>query len=145
ADRKSTPLIHTPWSNLHGAVSPDGRWLAYDSRDTTRFEVYLTTFPPTTSKWMVTTDGGGEPRWSKDGKELFYVSSTGGLMSVEVRNGNPPEFGTHRRIHPGPLNWGFASGHSFDIDPKQDRFLVDLLDVQPEITVVLNWPSLLKK
>jgi eukaryotic-like serine/threonine-protein kinase len=144
-DRKSSPLIRTPWNNLHGVVSPDGKWLAYDSRDTNRFEVYVTTFPPTNSKWMVTTNGGAEPRWSKDGKELFYVNSSGSLMSVEVKVGNPPEFGVHRRIYGGRLDWGFESAHSFDIDPKQDRFLVETLNVQYEITVVLNWHSLLKK
>ena len=63
ADHKVTPLIRTAWNELHGAVSPDGKWLAYDSRDTARFEIYITTFPPSSSKWMVTTDGGGEPRW----------------------------------------------------------------------------------
>ena len=82
----------------------------------------------------------------QDGKELFYVSSiTGALMSVEIKAGNPPEFGVHRRIHPGPLDWVFESAHSFDIDPQQDRFLIETLNTQREITVLLNWPSLLKK
>jgi eukaryotic-like serine/threonine-protein kinase len=146
ADHKSTALVQTPKNELHAAVSPDGRWLAYDCQDSSRFEVYITTFPAGGSKWMVTNEGGAEPRWSKDGKELFYVNSiTGALMSVEIKAGNSPELGVRHRIYPGPLDWGYFSRHSYDIDPKQDRFLVEVLNTRPEMTVLLNWPSLLKK
>jgi hypothetical protein len=65
-------------------------------------------------------------------------------MSVGIKAGNPPEFGAHRRIHAGPLDWGFEHAHSFDIDPRQDRFLIQTSNSQRVITVLLNWPSVLK-
>ena len=124
ADSVLTPLLSSPMVTYsRGAVSPDGRWLAYDARETARFEVYLTTNPPSAgTRWMVTTAGGAEPKWSKDGKQLFYVSSaTGGLMVVNVMPGDPPRFSAPRQVHPGPLDWGWSSSHSFDLDPKTGR------------------------
>ncbi|HQX83684.1 MAG TPA: hypothetical protein PKW63_18095, partial [Vicinamibacterales bacterium] len=97
-DLKSTRILGSPTLNeSRGAVSPNGKWLAYDARETARFEVFLTTFPPSVDKLPVTTEGGAEPKWSHDGKELFYVNSTtGALMSVPVTLTDPPTFGTRR-------------------------------------------------
>jgi len=74
--------------------SPDGQWMAYDSTETGREEVYVVTFPSPTGKWQVSTNGGRLPVWSRDGKELFFVSgdsrSRGGeLMAVEIRGRAP--------------------------------------------------------
>ena len=142
---KSTPLVHTPFNEVDGALSPDGRWLAYVSNESGRFEIYLTTNPPSNTKLPVTTIGGCDPIWSKDGRVLFYMNpSTTELLSVQVKMGNPPEFGAPRRLHPGPLD--YATAHSFDIDPKGQKILVaPSFARQGDITVLLNWPSLLKK
>ena len=144
---KSTRILGTPTLNeSRGAVSPSGQWLACDARETARFEVFLTTFPPSVDKLPVTTDGGAEPKWSLDGKELFYVnSSTGALMSVPVTLTDPPTFGTRRQVHPGPLDWGWNSSHSFDLDPKTGRALVEVVETKADLTVVLNWRALLKR
>ena len=145
-DLKSTPLLHSPVVNeSRGSVSPDGQWLAYDARETARFEVFLTTFPPSAGKLPVTTEGGAEAKWSRDGKELFYVSSaTGALMSVPVTPGDPPTFGTHRQVHPGPLDWGWNSSHSFDLDPTTGRVLMEVVDSRGELTVLLHWQARIK-
>ena len=146
-DLTVTPLIASPGVNeMRGAVSPDGKWLAYDARESARFEVYLTTFPPSAGKWMVTTEGGAEPRWSQNGKQLFYVSSaTGALMASSFAAGEPPTFGAPRQIHAGPLDWGWNSSHSFDLDSRTGRIVMSVLNTSDELTVLLNWQAVIKK
>jgi Tol biopolymer transport system component len=144
AERRVVPLIQTPFTDVDGAVSPDGRWFAYENNETGRYEVYLTTFPPSSTKISVTTGSGVDSLWSSDGKKLFYVHSiTRELLSLDVKPGNPPEFSSLRRIYAGPLDW--TSGHSFDIDAKRQRLLVQTTtNPQTDITVLLNWQSALK-
>jgi Tol biopolymer transport system component len=146
-DPKPTPLLTSRTLNeARGAVSPDGKWLAYDARETARFEVFLDTFPPSGSKLSITTEGGAEPKWSTDGKELFYVSSaTGALMSVPVTLSDPPTFGTHRQVHSGPLQWGWGSSHSFDLDQRTGRVVMGILEERGDLTVLLNWRALMRK
>jgi serine/threonine protein kinase len=145
ADRKTTPVIHTMSIDADGAVSPDGKWLAYEDNHTGRYEVYVTTFPASSTRLSVTNESGVDSLWSSDGRKLFYVNSTTlELLSADVKPGNPPEFGPHHRIHPGPLDW--TSGHSFDIDTKRQRVLVQVPTAQQtDITVLLNWRSVPKK
>jgi len=148
ADSVLTPFVASPSVTYRrGAVSPDGRWLAYDARETARFEVYLTTNPPLAgTRWMVTTAGGAEPKWSKDGKQLFYVSSaTGALMVVNVTPGDPPRFSAPRQVHPGPIDWGWNSSHSFDLDPRSGRLLIEIVEGSFDLTVLTNWHGLLNK
>jgi serine/threonine protein kinase len=146
-DAKTTPLINTRDVNeLRGSVSPDGKWLAYDARETSRFEVFLDTYPPSGTKLQVTTDGGAEARWSGDGKELFYVNvATGALMVATVTADTPPRFSQHRQVHPGPLDWGWNSSHSYDIDRKTGRLVLQILVATNDPTVLLNWQGLIKK
>jgi dipeptidyl aminopeptidase/acylaminoacyl peptidase len=136
-----TPLIQTPANEVDGAVSPDGKWLVYSSSETGRWEIYLTTFPVTGTKVPITTRGGTDPLWGRDGKKLFYVKpATAELFSVSVIPGNPPQFGAHTRIYTGPLE--YPSAHSYDVDPKSDRIIVAPSFVpQGDITVLLNWAS----
>jgi Tol biopolymer transport system component len=142
ATSKTTPLIKTLGiTEARGSVSPNGKWLTYDARETARFELFLTNYPPSASKLPVTTDGGAEAKWSKDGKTLFYVNSTtGALMAATVTPGDPPTFSTHRIVHPGPLDWGFSSSHSFDIDPRTGRLAVEIVN-SGDLTVLLNWQA----
>ena len=75
-DRKPRPYLQTTFGENHGAISPDGRWLAYTSNETGRPEVYVRTFPdPNQGKWQVSTSGGDQARWRRDGKELFFMAS----------------------------------------------------------------------
>jgi Tol biopolymer transport system component len=133
------PLIHTSSVDADGAVSPDGKWFAYEDNHAGRYEVYLTTFPPSSTQISVTNESGVDSLWSADGKKLFYVNSvTGELLSMDVKVGNPPQFGSPKRLYPGQLNW--TSAHSFDIDTRRQRVLVQTSTLQnSEITVLLNW------
>ncbi len=80
-----TPLVQTPFSERNGEVSPDGQWLAYESNDSGRYEIYVRPFPDVTrGLWQVSTDGGTRPLWARSGQELFYLAPTGALMRVGV-------------------------------------------------------------
>ena len=144
-ERKSRPLIQTPFIDGDGAVSPDGKWLAYENNETGRYEVYVTTFPPSDTKLTVTAESGVDSLWSPDGRKLFYVNAaTRELLAVDVKPGNPPGFGPPRRIHAGPLDW--TSAHSFDIHPTQQQILLQVSTApQIDITVLLDWQASLKK
>ena len=90
ADLQARPLVATPFNEAQGALSPDGRWVAYASDESGAFEVYVQSFPGGGSKRPVSSGGGAEPRWRADGRELFYVSADRRLMAVPTTIG--PEF-----------------------------------------------------
>ena len=83
-----TPLVQSPFTERNGIISPDGRWLAYESNDSGRFEIYVRPFPDVnTGHWQVSTNGGTRPTWTRSGQELIYVSPTSALMGVGVARG----------------------------------------------------------
>ena len=86
-DRKPVPVIHTSFDETAGQFSPDGRWVAYQSNESKPVQIYIRPFPGPGGPWQVTTAGGTQPRWSPDGKELFYVGLDGRLMAVPIAVG----------------------------------------------------------
>jgi Tol biopolymer transport system component len=86
-DRKPFPLIQTEFNESQSQFSPDGRWVAYVSDETGGPQIYVQSFPKLTGKWQVSTDGGTQPRWRHDGKELFYLALDQQLMAVTVLPG----------------------------------------------------------
>src|SRR5262249_54588889 len=83
--RRVIPLLHSPSNESNAVVSPDGRWLAYQSDRSGRYEVYVRPFPDVDAgQWQISTDGGGQPLWSRSGRELFYTPGGGSLMAVAV-------------------------------------------------------------
>ncbi len=80
---KVEPFRATPFSEASPAFSPDGRWIAYESNETGRPEVYVSSYPPGGGKWQISDSLGAQPRWSQTGRELFF-RSTDGIMAVEV-------------------------------------------------------------
>jgi serine/threonine-protein kinase len=85
-DSAPVPLVTTPFTELHPAASPDGHWLAYTSIESGTNEVYVRPFPSTIGgRWQVSNGGGSEPRWSPDGRELFYLDGTFRLVAAEIR------------------------------------------------------------
>ncbi len=92
-DRTPVPFLKTAASEMQGQISPDGKWIAYTSDDSGRFEVYVRSFPAGGAKYPVSNNGGNFPRWRRDGKELFYrahdVDSRSGRREwPRVRNGD---------------------------------------------------------
>ncbi len=133
-----------------GQFSPDGRWVAYQSDESGRFEVYVRGFP-SGGQWQVSTEGGFRPRWRPDGRELFYISPERKLMTVTVESGEPFRASPPRILFQtklaGPLVTGIRSNYAV-APPDGKRFLIVTETGQappPSITVVLNWQSELKK
>jgi eukaryotic-like serine/threonine-protein kinase len=139
--RARTMVVETPVNDVDGAVSPDGKWLAYASNVSGRWEMYLTSLETPGTTLPITTEGGCDPTWNRDGSMLYFTRpSTAELMAIPVMRGNPPTFGTPRRIHPGPLE--YPSAHSLDIDPRGDKLIIaPSYAVQGDLTVLVNWQS----
>jgi hypothetical protein len=90
-DRRA--LVDTQFTEQNGALSPNEQWLAYESNDTGEFEIYVRPFPAVKSgQWKVSTNGGLQPVWRRDGKELFYRDKFGALMSVARAPTGAPAF-----------------------------------------------------
>lgn len=134
----------------NGQFSPDGRWVAYASNETGKWEIYVTSFPDAHGKWQISIGGGEQPRWRADGKELFYLSTDGKMMSVPVMTGTTFDAGAPIALfqaaprQPVPLYDLFV----YDVSRDGQRFLINTpvkeAEKQP-ISVVLNWPAKLNK
>src|SRR4029453_15396759 len=86
-DQKATPYLQNKFSEAQARFSPDGRWVAYTSNESGSFEVYVQSFPPSGGKWQISTNGGSQPQWRHDGKELFFLGLDRKLTAVEVNGG----------------------------------------------------------
>ena len=137
------PLIKTSRNEFAAALSPNLQWLAYQSDETGRPEVHVFDLGSSGARWQVTTEGGEEPRWSRDGRQLFYRTSNR-LMAVPLEGGTTFRYGRPRPLFDGVYNSGIESGRSYDVDPKNGRFLlVRPADTGPSpraVRVTLNWP-----
>jgi Tol biopolymer transport system component len=151
--RSPVPLLRTPANEMAAQFSPDGRWVAYQSDDTGRSEVYVQQFQrhgdsvSLADKWQVSTNGGRLPRWRADGSELFYISGNGMLTAVAVERGETSfRFSVARPLFRLPANYVIWR-YTYDASPDGRRFLVvgepDAGELQP-LTILLNWQSLLK-
>jgi eukaryotic-like serine/threonine-protein kinase len=132
-------------------VSPDGLWLAYISTESGRYEVYLEPFRRRGQRVRVSTDGGGQPRWRSDGKELFYLSRDGDVMAVGVRDGpTGPEIGTPAMLQPPGTLRAIVQGadyDDYDVASDGQRFVMKVAAGQPQpqrLHIVTDWLSLFK-
>ena len=142
-DRKPYPFIESPFFDAGSQFSPDGRWLAYNSNESGRSEVYVVPFPGPGGKVRISTAGGDNARWRRDGKEIFFLAWNT-LMAAEVTaNGSRFDVGAVRRLFEVPMVNGYWP---YDVSPDGQRFLVNTLEeaVAP-LTIVVNWPAGLKK
>jgi Tol biopolymer transport system component len=149
ADRQAKPLVRTPFHEIHGALSPDSRWLAYASDESGAFEVYVQAFPHSQAKRVVSKGGGAEPRWRADGRELFYVSADRRLMSVATTIGAAFEASTPATLFQMNVrDLSFLSGRRYDVTPDGQRFVVQELigrGSPSALTVIVNWAAFLPK
>ncbi len=146
-----TPFANTEFNEQQGQFSPDGRWIAYVSDESGRPEIHVQPFPVSSgggSKIQISRDGGNQPRWRRDGKELFYVSLDGKIMAVDVSGEREFKAGVPKFLFQAPIYRDDAALNSFHWDVTADgkRFLVDTVAASSEpLTVVLNWTAGVKK
>ncbi len=150
-DRKPWPLLQSgAFSKSVPQLSGNGRWLAYQTNETGRFEIYIQEFPTPAGRWQVSTGGGIFHRWSRDSKELFYLAPDQRLMAVTVKSGSAPDvgiatplFATHTLGRARAL-LGFRQ--QYDVAPDGRLLMnVPVDDASAALTLVLNWTAGLKK
>ena len=124
-DTTPVPIANSPAFERAGTLSPDGRYIAYVSGESSRDEVYVRPFPKSDDgRWLVSAGGGSEPRWSRDGKELFYVSNeTGDLMAVSVTLGDQFAFQPPRRLFSVASFVREGNSRTYDVTPD-GRFVM---------------------
>jgi hypothetical protein len=127
--------------------SPDGKWLAFPSHQTGRSEIYLMDFPGGTQQHRISTNGGVQPRWRRDGKELFFVGGDGSMMSTEISGAGELRTGVPKPLFHPNLRLG-SNKEVYDVTADGQRFLVidgEIRFADSDIEMVLNWPSLLPR
>ena len=145
---KPEPFLRTRSSENNAHFSPDGRWLAYVSDESGRPEVYVQPFPGPGSKWMISTDGGNEPVWSRDGRELFYRAGDK-MMVVSIATQPAFAAGLPQLLFEGAFEPTGTGTSGYDVSPDGRRFLM----IQPtapelpatQVHVVINWFEELKR
>jgi serine/threonine-protein kinase len=141
-------LIKTPFNEFMAAPSPDGRWLAYTSDQSGQVEVYVTEFPSPQKRYLISVDGGNEPVWSKNSKELFYRTAEH-LIAVTFET--EPAFRTNKRTTVlemtgfEPVSLRVNSVPNYDVFQDGERFLmIKKPETPPHVVVVVNWFEELK-
>jgi eukaryotic-like serine/threonine-protein kinase len=142
-DRKPIEVVKTPFEELNGQFSPDGRWLAYETSESGRFEIVVQPFPVPNGKWQVSTKGGIQPRWRADGKELYFVAPDSQLMAASITAaGATFSAGTPVPLFPVMLPPGLGANNQQYAVSRDGRFLinqpVETSNTAP-ITLILNW------
>jgi Tol biopolymer transport system component len=133
----------------HGVFSPDGKWIAYTCDETGVYEVYVQPFPATGAKHKVSTNGGAQPRWRGDGKELFYRTEDGKMMVASIKIAGGFEAGVPKMLFAAsadPLYPSLAIPYAVTRDGQ--RFLMNLAKDETRdspITVTTNWSAALEK
>jgi serine/threonine-protein kinase len=124
-DRAPQSYLATGTSEAEAAFSPDGRWVAYQSQESGREEVYVRPFPMRGGKWQISVDGGSHPRWSRDGKELYFRRENGVMVVAVDITGDALDAGTPEKVFDGPFlqaNIGGNTYADYDVSPDGQRF-----------------------
>jgi len=158
--RRTTPLVQTAFTEYNPEISPDGRWLTYESNESGQFEVYVRPFPDVAAgRWQVSTGGGRQPLWARSGRELFYgsLASPGRIMAVQIPPGPTFSAGNPQMIVDGPYAGAPGgipvplSGRTYDVSADGQRFLMIKQSVSTntaapaQIVVVQHWLEDLKR
>ena len=149
SDRKAQPFLRTPFNETAPRFSPDGHWLAYISDESGRYEIYVQPYPGPGGKWQISTEGGTEPVWNRNGRELFYRSGDK-MMAVDIATQPAFTAGKPRMLFEGPYVPTPVTIPNYDVSPDGQRFLMlkpsEQAQAAPtQINVVLNWFEELKQ
>ncbi|MEE8325408.1 MAG: hypothetical protein V3R58_00035, partial [candidate division NC10 bacterium] len=143
-EQKPFPFLQTEFNETQGRLSPDGRWMAYSSDESGRSEVYVQDFPDSHAKWRISSEGGGEPQWRRDGKELFYIDPESTLMAVPLKTASTFEAGLPQALFQAPFAFSSAAlwhRNFYSATSDGQRFLAYLEEESEQLStvVVLNW------
>ncbi len=146
-DRKPIPFLSSQFVEVRPRFSPDGRWIAYDSNESGQMEVYVQAFPGPGGKWQISTAGGSEPQWRRDGKELFYLAPDSKLMSVDATSGESFQAGVPKPLFLASLEPIIVRNrYAASADGKRFVLLSPIgRPSMPPTTVILNWTAGLAK
>ncbi|HYM09412.1 MAG TPA: hypothetical protein VEU62_01700, partial [Bryobacterales bacterium] len=153
-NRKPFAVLHEAFGEYQGQFSPDGRRIAYASDESSALEVYAQNFSGSAvssgpgGKLRVSTDGGSEPQWRRDGKELFYLAADHKLMAVEVKPGAKLQLGAPRALFDTHIRFTSVTRNHYAVTADGQRFLLNLPledTAASPITVVVNWAAGLKR
>ena len=148
-DRKAQPFLRTPFNESVPRFSPDGHWLAYISNESGRYEIYVQPYPGPGGKWQISTEGGTEPVWNPNGRELFYRSGDK-IMGVDIATQPGFAAGKPRMLFEGPYLPSPLTNPNYDVSPDGQRFMM-LKPVEQaqaaltQINIVQNWFEELKQ
>jgi len=147
--RKAQPFLRTPFNEGAARFSPNGRWLAYVSDESGRLEIYVQPYPGPGEKWPISTEGGTEPVWNPNGREVFYRSG-GKMMAVDIATQPGFAAGKPRTLFEGQYVPTQGTFPNYDVSTDGQRFLMlkpsEQVQAAPtQINVVLNWFEELKQ
>jgi hypothetical protein len=140
-------VVRGPFAEQSPQLSPDGRWLAYTSDESGRFEVFVQPFPDPGARIQISTEGGEEPRWSRNGRELFYLRDER-MMAVEISTTGALKAGAPRTLFEGRYVRSPNAVAGYDVAADGRFLMVQPLHPDPptnQIHVVLNWTEELKR
>jgi Tol biopolymer transport system component len=147
-DRKPLPILKTPFNEKEARFSPDGRWIAYVSDESGKNEVYVQPFQTSGQssgeRWTISTAGGSQPVWRRDGKELFYLASDNKLMAVPIKTSARFEVGSPATL----FKTEPAAEHAYDVTDDGQRFLINTNVTTAKalpVMAVINWSASLRR
>jgi eukaryotic-like serine/threonine-protein kinase len=142
-DRKPWPVVQSEFNDINGQISPNGRWLAYESDESLHSEIYVQGFPQSSGKLRVSTGGGTRPRWNHNGRELFYLSPDRKMMSVDVQSdGATFVIGRTRELFQTRAADAPFVASVYDVTKDGKLFLISTAaeaDTPPPTTIVINF------
>jgi eukaryotic-like serine/threonine-protein kinase len=145
-DRKPFPVAQTEALESLGTFSPDGRWIAYMTDETGQFNVYVQPFLRAGGKYRISPNGGRNPHWRADGKELFYLDASGAMTAVPIDASDAFAAGLPQRLF---ATGAFSTQQMYSVTKDGQRFLVNARSqnaaTATPLTVIVNWTSTLQK
>jgi eukaryotic-like serine/threonine-protein kinase len=150
-ERKPLPFLESTFERIHARISPDSRFVAYTTNESGTFQIVVQTFPdPNGGKWTITADGGVEPKWRRDGRELYYLTFDGKMMSVPISSSPTFNAGKPSVLFQTPLTVsrnGPTRDRRYDVAPD-GRFLIVVPSATTAalpFTILVNWDAAFKK
>jgi hypothetical protein len=144
SDEKPFPVVRSPLEDLNPQFAPDGRWIAYESSESGQREVYVRPFRDPGAPMPISIGGGTQPRWRRDGKELFYLGLDRWMMAVPIAwgsDGRSVEAGEPLRLFETKIGNGLVDQRQYEVAPDGQRFLIDvpLDEVLSPLILIQNW------